>query len=182
MYTCVTCSYALTIGKVTSQLTENNISISDPTEFIKMFVNKRKKQDQADNILELNFDINALNSAIQKANLKTDVSTVLITKYNNIKKNMRPNTFCLNCSYCNETFVLPPGVLLTFKLKKTNNNQTILNIDDLISDNTLHRTKDFICSNKECENTHPDKEAIIYRPDPDEFITQYLCVNCKTIF
>lgn len=180
MYTCTTCNYALNIGKVTSSSAENSVDITDPVVFIKMFVNKRKKQDQSDSTLELNFDINALNVAIQKANLKPDVSNMIITKFNNIKKSMRPNTFCLKCNNCNETFVLPPGVLSTVKLKKTSDNNSMINIDDLISDFTLHRTRDFICPNKECTTT--DKEAIIYRPNPDEFITQYICVNCKTIF
>jgi len=183
MYTCQVCNYALTIGKITSSMQENIITLNDPNEFIKMFINKKKRIDQMslDASMELNFDINALNSQIQKNNIKPDVSTVIVNKFNIIKKNMRPNTFCLKCSNCNEVFILPPGKLLSIKLKKnTNMDLNIDNIDEIINDYTLPRTKDFICPNSECKVKDIDKEAIIYRPNPSEYLTQYICVNCNT--
>lgn len=193
MYTCQVCNYALTIGKITSSMQENIITINDPNEFIKMFVNKKKKnnstlsgqstgQQSLDSTMELNFDTNSLDSLIKKNNVKQDVAVLITEKFNTIKKNTRPNTFCLKCSNCNETFILPPGKLLSIKLKKTNTTNNIENIDEIIHDYTLPRTKDYICPNSECKVSDLDKEAIIYRPNPAEFLTQYICVNCQTCF
>ena len=180
MYTCNICDYSLNIGKITSSSSYTVVQMSDPSEFIKLTTTKKKNNINTNNSFELLFDINTLNSVMQKLNLTQDVSTIITEKFNNIKKNMRPNAFCLKCTNCNETFVLPPGILMTFKLKKTNNYNTIINIDDIISDYTLPRTRDFICSNKKCKADIHSKEAIIYRPNPAEYVTHYICVNCKT--
>ena len=184
MYTCQVCNYALTIGKLTSSLQENIIVINDPNEYIKMFTGKKKKIDinSIDIPLELTFDSNALNAQITKNAVKPDIANIILQKFNLIKKNTRPNTFCLKCSQCNEVFILPPGKLSTIKLKKTSTSHNIDNINEIITDNTLPRTKDFICPNKSCDATEQNKEAVIYRPNLNEFITQYICVNCKTIF
>jgi hypothetical protein len=184
MYTCKVCNYALTIGKLTSNNQDNIISLSEPNDFIKMFTNKRRKVDNnsLDMTIELTFDINSLNAQIQKNGIKSDTANTIVQKYNNIKKNMVPNTFCLKCAQCNETFILPAGKLLSIKLKKTNNVNNIDNIDEIISDYTLPRTKDFICPNKECKVDLKDKEAIVYRPNPNEYNTQYICTNCSAVF
>lgn len=183
MYTCQVCNYALTIGKLTSS--DNTIVINEPIDFIRMFNNKNKKK-QDTNInesMELTFDINSLEAAIKKnTTIKSDVSTSIITKYNSIKKNMRPNTFCLKCAQCNETFILPPGKISSIKLKKTSTNNNIDNVVEIISDYTLPRTKDFICPNKACKVDLALKEAVLYRPNTEEYITQYICTNCTTIF
>jgi hypothetical protein len=157
--------------------------INDPNDFIKILMNKKKKDDI--NIsMNLNFDINALNVQIKKNNIKAENIDILINKFNFIKKNTKPNTFCLKCNICNETFILSPCILKTIKLKKISNINTnsLINIKELITDMTLFRTKDFICPNKECNPPIEQKEAIIYRINPNEFITQYICTNCETIF
>jgi len=159
------------------------ITLNDPNDYIKMFTGKKKKIDMnsIDVPMELTFDLNALGAQITKNGVKPEVASIILTKFNIIKKNMRPNTFCLKCSQCNEIFILPPGKLSTIKLKKTSNINTIDNVNEVITDYTLPRTKDFICPTKAC-NDDPMKEAIIYRPNVNEFITQYICTNCKTIF
>ena len=184
MYTCQVCNYSLSIGKITSATQENMLSISDPIDYIKMFTGKKKKADaiSIDIPMELTFDVNSLNTQITKMGIKLDAASVIVSKFNLIKKNTRPNTFCLKCSNCNETFILPPGKLSTTRLKKISAVNQIGKIDEIITDNTLFRTKDFICPNKECKVSDIDKEAIIFRPNLDEFITQYICTNCKTVF
>lgn len=183
MHTCQVCNYSLSIGKLTSQ--ENTIVVSDANEFIKMFNSKSKKKHDINinESMELTFDLNSLDSLIKKnSNIKPEFTKLLVDKYNSIKKNMRPNTFCLKCAQCNETFILPPGKISSIKLKKTNNISNIDNVLEIITDNTLPRTKDFICTNKHCNVDPVLKEAVIYRPNPSEFVTQYICTNCATIF
>jgi len=160
------------------------ITLNDPNDYIKMFTGKKKKIDanSIDVPMELTFDLTSLTSQITKSGIKSDVANVITSKFNIIKKNMKPNTFCLKCSQCNEIFILPPGKLSTIKLKKTSNINNIDNVDEVVTDYTLPRTKDFICPNKECKPEEIKREAIIYRPNLNEFITQYICVNCKTIF
>jgi len=178
METCEICNYTLSIGKITSQ--DSTIVINDPSEFIKIM--NKKKKDNITMSLELNFDISVLMSLIQKNGLKQEVSNYIIDNYNLIKKNSKPNTFCLRCDQCNETFVLKPGKLLSLKLRKNTNISNIINTSEIITDLTLPRTKDFICPNKDCKVKPNEKEAILYRPNPNEYITQYICVNCQTIF
>ena len=184
MYTCQVCNYSLTIGKTTNASQENMISLSDPNEYIKMFTNKKKKIDanSIDIPMELTFDLNSLSQQMAKNNVKPEMVTLITNKFNIVKKNMRPNTFCLKCSQCNETFILPPGKLSTIKLKKTSSVNNIDNISEIITDYTLPRTKDYICPNNECKVDDVNKEAIIYRPNMNDFITQYICTSCKTIF
>jgi len=182
MYTCKVCNYTLTIGKVSAQ--NNPTVIETPTDFIKMFVKTRSKKMtmdlDIDMTFEFSFELDALTAQLNKNGYKEDVIKVLIEKFTNIKKNTRPNTFCLKCTQCNENFVLPPGKIMSIKLKKSYDS-AITNIEDIINDYTFTRTKDFICSNKNCNITDHHKEAVLYRPNPMEYVTNYICVNCHTI-
>lgn len=188
MYNCQNCAYSLTITKMTSAIQEHIISITDPAEFIKIFVNRRKKvTDQLLNVdasMELNFELNGLNQQMQKSNIKDEIAAVIVAKFHNIKKNMRPNTFCLECTKCNEIFVLQPGIISTIKIKKTANVSAVENPEEIVTDLTLERTKDFICPNKECNKSVDimNKEAVYYRPNPEEYVTKLICVNCYTVF
>lgn len=188
MYTCHNCTYALAITKITTDIQENAKVITDPNEFIKLYVNKKKKQSdknaQIDIYMELNFELNSLKQQIQKNNINKDVEQLLIDKYNNIKKNMKPNTFCLKCTKCNEKYELPSGIISSTKIKKVSNVEAVENPEEIITDMTLFRTKDFICPNKECNKKVKleDKEAVYYRPNPDENVTKLICVNCYLVF
>jgi len=187
MYTCQVCNYSLTISKITTTNQSNMISISDPNDYIKMFIGRKKKIDsssskQVDIPMELTFDLNSLNTQMTKSGLKPEMVSTITNNFNLVKKNMRPNTFCLKCSQCNEIFILPPGKLSTIKLKKISSINNVDNVDEIITDYTLPRTKDFICPNKDCKIDEINKEAVIYRPNPEEYITRYICTNCKTIF
>jgi hypothetical protein len=183
MYTCKVCNYALTISKVTSQ--DNATVINTPAEFVKLFVkparSKKTVEIDVDMVLELPFELDALNTQINKNGYKPEIASMLTEKFTNIKKNTRPNTFCLKCTQCNENFVLPPGKIMSIKLKKTNE-LSIDNIADIVGDYTFPRTKDFICPNDKCKTKDHEKEAILYRPNPDDYTTNYICVNCHTIF
>jgi hypothetical protein len=70
---------------------------------------------------------------------------------------------------------------MSIKLKKTND-VSIDNVSDIVEDYTYPRTKDFICPNDKCKVSDHQKEAVIYRPNPSEYTTNYICVNCHTIF
>ena len=185
MYTCKVCNYSLTISKVTSQ--DNSTIVNTPAEFAKIFVKPARSKKpiidvDIDMILELPFALDSLNALINKNGYKPEVAKMLTDKFNDIKKNTRPNTFCLKCTQCNENFVLPPGRIMSIKLKKSSGVVIDNNIEDIIGDYTFSRTKDFICTNEKCKVEDHLKEAVIYRPNPNEYITNYICVNCHTIF
>ena len=188
MYNCQNCAYALTITKMTTAIQGNIIAITDPSEFIKIYVNRRKKVTErilnVDTALELNFELNSLVQQLQKSNIKDDIATTIIEKFNIIKKNMKPNTFCLECTKCNEVFVLPSGIISSIKVTKILKIGAVENPAEIITDLTLERTKDFICPNKECDKNTSllNKEAVYYRPTPEEYITKLICANCYTVF
>jgi hypothetical protein len=181
MNTCTVCNNALTISKKTS---DTSINVNDPNDFIKMFIKPRTKRlsDIEPNMaMNLNFELNTLNNLIKKNGYKDDVKKVLLEKYNLIKKNMIPNSFSLKCNQCNEYFILNPGVIMSIKIKKSVTNN-IDNVVEIIEDQTLNRTKDFVCPNENCKVSDQLKEAVIYKPNSSSHDTQYICVNCKTVF
>jgi hypothetical protein len=181
MNTCTVCNNALTISKRTSDTT---INVNDPIDFVKMFIKPRTKklaENEPNMAMNLNFELNALNTLLNKNGYKDDIKMVIVDKYNLIKKNMIPNSFSLKCNQCNEYFILNPGVIMSIKIKKSVSNN-IDNIVEIIEDNTLNRTKDFICPNEKCSVSDKLKEAVIYRPNSSTPDTQYICVNCKTVF
>ena len=50
----------------------------------------------------------------------------------------------------------------------------------LLLDNTLPRTKDYICPNTKCEShKNINKEAIFYRPDKNSYRLEYQCAACR---
>jgi len=78
------------------------ISISDPNDYIKMFIGRKKKIDsssskQVDIPMELTFDLNSLNTQMTKSGLKPEMVSTITNNFNLVKKNMRTNTFCLKC-------------------------------------------------------------------------------------
>ena len=72
------------------------------------------------------------------------------------------STFYLSCTNCATTYFLEPGIIIdSINFEKN----AVINNDDSairIKDQTLLRTKDFICPNSECKVKDIDKEAIIY--------------------
>lgn len=181
MYTCKVCNYALTISK------SNNLDtvaiINNPQEFCKVFAktSRSKKDQNVDMMFNITIDSNLLKTYLNGSNYKEDVKTMLLDKLENIKKNTSPNTFCLKCSQCDEKFMLPPGKIMSIKIRKSSGLQHD-NIVEIIEDPTLLRTKDFVCPNKKCNVPDDEKEAVIFRPNPEEYTTQYICVNCQTVF
>ena len=51
-------------------------------------------------------------------------------------------------------------------------------------DNTLPRTKDFVCPKKDCKSNKKgnenNREAVFYRPFPNEYNLKYICCTCLT--
>ena len=87
------------------------------------------------------------------------------------------------CSNCNFTKKINDGRIIYSKkygiTKKTNTSDTT----DMIYDETLPRTRNYICRNTNCESHKNSnvKEAVFYR-DPDSYKINYICVSCKTSF
>jgi hypothetical protein len=77
----------------------------------------------------------------------------------------------------------PKTIFYKFSYNNLNNNITFDNIDLIINNPILPRTKNYICQNKDCIS-HQDldnKKAIIYRVK-ETFNTFYICCNCKFVW
>jgi aspartate carbamoyltransferase regulatory subunit len=80
------------------------------------------------------------------------------------------------CKNCGHYSILEPKTLV-FQINFEKEGEYFYN-PDLKHDNTLPRTKDYICPNKNC-TSHKDlksKEAIFYRGK--NYNLTYQCVNC----
>ena len=178
MQTCEICNYTLSIGKISTSDMHNELT--DVIKFINIFKNNLNSDTNI--IFNLLFDKKELNDIITKQNIDKEMSTLLMNKYDSIKKYSKINMFCLKCTQCSEIFTLTQRTLLSTKLKKTSKKINLINTSEVITDYTLPRTKDFICPNKECKTDPILKEAVIYKPILNEHITYYICVNCETVF
>lgn len=192
MFYCNKCNYMLDITKTTNLSNKNKLIIETPDEFYKKIV-KGKKSNLLEEIMEINFEREQLLNYISKNSNLSNSTNQILSIYDNKKNSIRQSKFIFKCKNCSNEYQLnPKQVILSLKLKKNSTQNNILmqnltdNVKDLIiNDNTYFRTKNFICQNIKCsthkENTI-DKEAIIFRPNPNTFLTYYLCTACKTVF
>ena len=170
-FICKHCNFLLTIKKII-----NNKMLNNPNDLLYAIKNP-------DQIYELKFDKSILETFLDKKEIK-DVDKKKYLKFFDLiyqKKNLA-NIYLLHCSTCGSEYNLEPETIIyTLNLK----NQEIMFDDDDIDlklyDNTLPRTKDYICINKMCETNQENfntinKEAVIYRAK-SSYISKYGCVN-----
>lgn len=192
MFYCKKCNYMLDITKSSSvSSNKNKLTIETPDEFYKKVI-KPKKSSILDEIMELTFDKESLLNYISKNSALRSSSANIISIFNNKKNQSKHNKFMFKCKNCSNEYQLnPKQTILSLKLKKNKTNLVMQNLTDnvkdlIINDKTYFRTKNFICPNNTCESSNKehaiDKEAIIFRPNPNTYLTCYLCTTCKTIF
>ena len=132
-----------------------------------------KKQKTADKTYIRNKIQDLLPKKSKKINLEKD-----------IEEQRAKNIAYFQCTNCGYTTKIKPGTLIYSKTTggKTSKSLTY-NVSDMIYDNTLPRTRKYICQNKKCiSHKHPEKkEAIFFRTDNTYEIT-YICTLCKEIF
>ena len=175
MYFCPKCKSLLNITK----------TINNPTYFKINNLDELITSIQNDNlygIIEINFIEKDLinNKKIKK--LDNKLQNKIINTYNQSKLYKNIPTYFI-CNYCNyHKSIIPGTIMYTKSLCNRYKDNSKLLIDSLINDNTLPRTKDFICPNKECttSNMNIDREAIFYRPYSGDYDVNYICCTCKT--
>jgi hypothetical protein len=97
------------------------------------------------------------------------------------------NPFNLTCKTCSISYHLRPDTLID----STNYVNTITTTDESaeirFDDPTLFRTKNYVCSNKECitrtdmsDEVQRRKEAVFYKPDSRSHSVKYICGECKS--
>jgi hypothetical protein len=173
MYFCPKCNFILDITK---NLSSQNINeISSIEDFIEKSLN-----DDLDNIIKLKFSKNELMKSSIFKKLDTDNQNLVTNKYNIFTNDNILNAYFV-CDNCNYNTKLEAGTMI-FKSSTAND------VDDddkflksRILDNTLPRTKDFICPNKKCDSKNVNdksREAIFYRPDSNKYNLKYVCCTC----
>lgn len=84
------------------------------------------------------------------------------------------------CKYCKNSKPIKPGTLIYSKNYGGNNITEVVDYTYVIYDQTLPRTKTYICKNPKCE-THKDtslKEAVLTKNTLDQIV--YICTVCST--
>ena len=93
--------------------------------------------------------------------------------------------YIIKCTSCGEKYILhPETIIYSFNYGNQQLSFNDDNIDLKLYDQTLPRTKDYICPNSSCETNvkkfnNSNKEAVFYRASKSYYI-KYACLNCKT--
>lgn len=84
------------------------------------------------------------------------------------------------CKFCQNHKPIEPGTLLYSKSYTSVQDQDNENYKNYVDDNTLLRTRNYICKNKNCP-THTnakDKQAVLTKNNQHQIV--YICTTCKT--
>ena len=176
-FICNKCNFLLIITKTNIKKT---VKISSPYEFLTAI----RMEEVVEYDITLEKDI--LEAYLTKKRSKNKVE--LLEKYDNIiSQKQITSKYNLKCNTCGENYILQPETIIYSintqyqQSHKSTHNQ--LSSDNKMSseNNTLVRTKDYICPNSKCEthNNSNKKEAVIVREN-STYNTIYVCTNCKT--
>lgn len=172
-FICKHCNYYLNIKKV-----ENIKIINNPSEFLQIYKNQ-------DVVFQIKFKKNLLEEYLSKKQYKDNDIKKILSSYDVLVEKNNENTYILKCSCCGSEYELKPDTIIyTINFKNKNIQFNDEDIDLKLYDNTLPRTKDYICQNDKCE-THKsnydlkNKEAVFYRANK-LYNIKYACLICKT--
>jgi hypothetical protein len=176
MYFCPKCNFTLDISKTIINPNINEIISTD--DFINLVL-----ESGFVGITKLKFSKPELLKNKNFKKLSSDQQQNILNKYSEFSTDKTNDAFfiCNNCNYHNK---LAPGTkIFTANIKeKMVDDDSLLKLRSL--DNTLPRTKDYICPKTDC-NTHKKefeskKEAIFYRPFNESYALKYVCCTCLT--
>lgn len=175
MFFCPKCNFSLDISKVIPQEISGDIQLKNPKDFIDMF-----EDDELDSNIKIVFTKKDLLANKDYKKLSEKEKEEIIKKFNNINNTGYNIAYfvCNNCQFITKlnqgTNIYKVSFKSSFKQDDNNNLK--------IYDNTLPRTKDYICPNNKCEShkKHQQKEAVFFRPYKDSYILQYSCTLCKS--
>ena len=178
---CPKCGYSLDITK---NIIKNEYKLfTNVNTFIDSILkNNIKLSDD----FKINFTKNNLLENNKYKKKKKDIKEKILSffeKANSDNIGLDVIYFCNHCGYKNN---IEPGTILysenkdkAFSQIEDDNDRRLKSLD-----NTLPRTKNYICENKDCithnsKNLHL-KEAVFYRINNSSYSIKYLCCVCKT--
>jgi Zn finger protein HypA/HybF involved in hydrogenase expression len=91
---------------------------------------------------------------------------------------------CSNCGYAKE---IEQGTLILSRVPERATSDYIVDktaYKDMIYDETLPRTRDYTCPNKECKS-HDDpalREAVWFKPYKNSYVIVTICRTCQTVW
>lgn len=172
-------SFIDTFLQVEHYKTENVISIDKLYKIQFPFSQVEKIKDMKNHLAEFN--------RIHRTSISNELFLEkLKTYYEQITKMMDMQiVHCFVCTTCNSQFVIEPGTVV----EVVNYEHTVTVSDETPEirkhDQTLMRTKDFICPNPKCinntkstEKVLKEKEAVMYTPANSHGIV-YICCQCN---
>jgi hypothetical protein len=190
---CDKCNYSLVITKENIDVKEKKVlKIQTPEKFLDLVKKIKKENIETEFDIEFGFVDNDLNNLLKNRGINNDECDKIKKVFNNVlKKKKIVSAFIKKCSACDSIYNLDPGTIIySVNLDKQVLNFNDVNIDLKINDQTLPRTKDYICVNAECiTNTITkkdknyntvmiEKEAVFYR-GVDSYNLKYACCVCK---
>ena len=174
MFFCPKCNFNLNISE---NIANKNTAINNPEKFIEI------GEDLDDNV-SLNFTKEQLKTSKVFEDLSDIEQSIAFNKYDELGGYISIGSY-FTCNNCNFTTNINPKTSI-YKVKLDNSSIRINNNMDIkCYDNTLPRTKDYICPNKDCtsnKKNNAEKEAIFYRESQSSYKITYICCNCKTSF
>jgi len=189
---CKYCSNLLRIVK-NEDYNEDNIKQLEPNDMMAILSDKLNAKNSnyinSEYLYKINFSIEELKKIDTKNNSfpkSINIYEELKILYEEIiKQNKNANLFNYNCNNCSMTYYLKPGTIIeTVNYEK--NDYIRDEIPSIrVKDQTLFRTKNFICVNNNCINNtdksdkvQREKEAVFYKLIGNNI--KYICSQCNT--
>ena len=173
MFFCPKCNFSLDISKTIPQDIAGDIQLKNPKDFIDMFLD-----NELEGNIKIIFSKNDLIAIKDYKKLSDEDKNKINKKFIELNSTGHNLAYflCKNCQFITK---MNEGTSI-YKVS-LNNNKYEDNIDIRSKDNTLPRTKDYICPNDKC-NSHKnktEKEAVFYRPDKNSYRLEYNCCICN---
>lgn len=90
---------------------------------------------------------------------------------------------CSNCGYMEE---MPPGTMISSRTtaKVVTEFHDHSRYRDMIHDQTLPSTRNYVCPNKDCRShkEHDLREAVWFKANRGSYATVYVCKACQTVW
>jgi len=191
---CKYCSNILRIDK-NEDYDENAIQKIKMVDMTNILVNKLNAKESnynnEENIYQVDFSLSELSDLkIDKKKFgsmtETEIRTELENLYNEmIKQNKNANLFNYKCDNCTTTYYLQPGTIIDSVNYECNNFIQDEIPEIRVQDQTLFRTKNFICINTKCisntdksDKIQREKEAVFYKLNHHNI--KYICNQCNS--
>ena len=188
MFFCPNCNFLLDITKNTADKGGNpknkQIVIKKVIDLINAVINDDDSNDSNLKILFTEKDL-LKNREYKKLDSNDQKAVLAEFKSSNIETTSS-SMVILSCNKCGHSQKLKPGTVVFKGENQSSASEDMSVASSRPKDNTLPRTKDYICPNSDCESHKKsqgiNKEAIFYRPVHGSYALKYMCTLCNTIW